>query len=116
MGDINITEHDRGDVRVLEVTGDLDLDAACRLCARVDAARDAGFRRVLVDLTRLEFCDSRGLRALTGAADEVIAGAGRLAVIAPAEGAVARLFTSSGVREFLSVHASLDDGLAALAV
>jgi anti-sigma B factor antagonist len=115
VGEINISEDDRGDVRVLRAAGELDLAAACTLCARVDAARDAGFRRVLVDLTRLEFCDSSGLRALVGAADEVIAGAGRLAVIAPDEGAVARLFTITGAREFLPVHASLDDGLAALA-
>jgi anti-anti-sigma factor len=115
VGVIDITEQDRGDVHVLRAAGELDLAAACDLCTRVDAARDAGFRRVLVDLTQLDFCDSSGLRALIRAADEVTAGAGRLALIAPDEGAVGRLFTISGVREFLPVHASVDDGLAALA-
>src|SRR4051812_46953453 len=50
-------------------------------CARVDAARMAGTRRLLLDLTQLRACDASGLRALIGAAAEVAASAGRVALV-----------------------------------
>jgi anti-anti-sigma factor len=110
-----IDERECDGVHVLSAAGELDLAAAGAFCVRVDAARGAGHRRLVLDLTRLEFCDSSGLRALLGAAEEVVASAGRIAVVAPAEGAVARLFAITGAGEFLPLHASLADALAALA-
>ena len=73
-------ERDVDGVRMLG-TEELDLGAAAELCARVDAARDAGHRRLLVDLGRLELCDSSGLRALIGAANEFRASAGRVVMV-----------------------------------
>jgi anti-sigma B factor antagonist len=101
-------------VQIVGANGELDLAAAAELCARVDSARASGCRRILLDLTELEFCDSSGLRALIGAADEVRASAGRVVVVPPAAGAVARLFALTGADELLPVRSSLADGLAAL--
>jgi drug/metabolite transporter (DMT)-like permease len=60
--------------------GELDLATAPRLAFRIDAARQAGARRLVVDLTAAEFCDSTGLRALVGCRHEVVAGGGRMAL------------------------------------
>ena len=109
-----LSERDADGVRALHVTGELDLGTAVDLCARVDAARDAGHRRLLIDLTSLRFCDSTGLRALIGAVDEVLAAAGRVIVVPPTDGAVARMFALAGAREFLPLRATVDEGLAVL--
>ena len=109
-----IAEHDVAGVRVISACRELDLASAAELCARVDAARHAGRRRLLLDLTRVEFCDSSGLRALIRASEEVRASAGRLVVVPPVAGAVTRLFALTGADELLPLRASVDDGLAAL--
>jgi anti-sigma B factor antagonist len=110
----DIAERDIDGVHILRASGELGLDSAVELCARVDAARDAGRKRLLLDLTNLEFCDSSGLRALIGAAEEVRASAGRLVVVPPADGAVARRFALTGADELLPLTPTTADGLTAL--
>jgi anti-sigma B factor antagonist len=110
----DVTEHDLDGVRIITVSGELDLATAGALCARVQAACRDGRRRLLLDLTGLEFCDSQGLRALIGAAGEVAASAGRLAVVPPAHGPVARLIAITGTGELLALRATVPAGLAAV--
>jgi anti-sigma B factor antagonist len=62
-----VHESDVGEVRLLEVFGELDLATAPKLCSLLDAARIQRVRRLVVDLTGVDFCDSTGLRALMGA-------------------------------------------------
>jgi anti-anti-sigma factor len=111
-----IREHDVDGVRVISMRGELDLATAPRLVVRVDAARRTGSRRVVVDLTTAEFCDSVGLRALIGAHQEVAVSGGRMAVAAREDGAVGRLFGLAGAHELLDVHADADAAVAALAL
>jgi anti-sigma B factor antagonist len=54
---------ERDAVRVRPV-GALDMATAPTLDAEIAQLRDAGFRRILVDLRKLDFMDSSGLRAL----------------------------------------------------
>jgi anti-sigma B factor antagonist len=104
-----IYERDDDGIRVIGARGDLDLGAAAEFCARVDAARTAGTRRLLLDLTQLRACDASGLRALLGAAAEVAASAGRVALVPPDEGPAARLFALTGAAEFLPLHPTVAD-------
>ena len=67
-------------MRVLEVFGELDLATAPRLCVLIDAARTHRVKRLMIDLTGVDFCDSTGLRALMGASTELRVSGGRLAV------------------------------------
>jgi anti-sigma B factor antagonist len=112
---LEIKQHQAHGVTVLAARGELDLATAPRLTALLDATRDNGMRRVLVDLSGVDFCDSTGLRALIGAATEVRAAGGRLAVTAgPDDGAVARLLRVTGASEWLEVHSDEAAGVAAL--
>jgi anti-anti-sigma factor len=113
-GRLEIYERDHDGVRVIRVLGDLDLGAAAEFCARVDAARAGGSTRLLLDLTQLGFCDSRGLRALIGAAAEVVASAGRVALVPPVDGPAARLFALTGAAELLPLHPSMAEAQAVL--
>ena len=98
-----------GPVPVIRVRGDLDLSTAPKLCGTVE--RVAGRRRVLIDLSELEFCDSTGLRALVGAAREVEINGGRAAFAVPAGGTLDRLLDMSGLGEFLRVAPSAEAAL-----
>lgn len=104
-----VDERAEDGVHVIAATGELDLATAPLLCARLDRRRH---RRLLVDLTDVEFCDSTGLRALLGAATEVRANGGRFALACRPGGAVARLLEVVGAREWIVVH---DDAATALA-
>jgi anti-sigma B factor antagonist len=96
-----VHESDVGDVRLLEAFGELDLATAPKLCALLDAARVQRVKRVVIDLTGVDFCDSTGLRALMGASTELRVGGGRLAIAVLPDSAVARLFELTGIRESL---------------
>ena len=111
-----IREHDTdAGVHVIAMRGELDLATAPRLAVRIDAARRNGSRRLLVDLTTAEFCDSSGLRALIGCRHEVSAGGGRMVVAAAEESAVGRMFALAGAHEVLPVYEDTESALAALA-
>jgi anti-sigma B factor antagonist len=115
-GQLEVTEREQDGVRVLGVTGELDLSTAPALCLRLEAARHVAHPNLLVDLSELEFCDSTGLRALILAAQEITACAGTLGVVVPTdEGPVAKMFMISGAVEYLPLFPALADGLAALA-
>ena len=110
-----IREHDEAGVHVIAMRGELDLATAPRLAVRIDNARRAGARRLFVDLTAAEFCDSTGLRALVGCRREVTASGGRFAVAVLEGSAVGRLFSLAGAHELMPVYDSFDEALAALA-
>ena len=109
-----VHESDVEGVRLLEVFGELDLASAPRLCALLDAARTQRVKRVVVDLTGVDFCDSTGLRALMGASTELRHAGGRLAVAVLPDGPVSRLFDVTGIRESLRTFDTQGEALASV--
>ena len=91
---------ERGAARVSPV-GELDLATVPTLDACLTELRDAGFRQLIVDLTRLEFIDSTGLRLLLGYDAEARKDGFSFSLIrGPA--AVQRIFELSGTRGLLT--------------
>jgi len=88
---------------IIDVAGELDLDGAPALCAAIEGGRRALGPDVIVDLSRVRFCDSTGLRALMDAAREVAIAGGRLVAIVPEDGPVRKLVRLTGAEEFLGV-------------
>ncbi len=113
-GRLTIDERDTGPVHTITLGGELDVATAPDLAAAIDMARAHGLRRILVDLTGLEFCDSTGLRALIGAAQELRIARGRLTVVCPADGPVSRLLELTGMRETLNVYRDVAGATASL--
>ncbi len=109
-----VHESDTDGVRLLEVFGELDLASAPKLCALLDAARIQRVKRLVVDLTGVDFCDSTGLRALLGASTELRVGGGRLAVAVLPGSALGRLFELTGIRESLRTFDSQREALTAV--
>jgi anti-sigma B factor antagonist len=102
----------RPGVAVVDVTGELDLDGAPILCAAIESA--ALDEHVVVDLSRVGFCDSTGLKALLDAAREIAARGRRLVVVAPEDGPVRRVIAMTGAEEFLFVTADREPVVSAL--
>ena len=106
-----VHESDREGVRVIEAFGELDIATAPRLCSSIDAARIQRVRRMMIDLTGVDFCDSTGLRALIGASAEMRASGGRLVVACNPRSGVSRLLDVTGSRETLLVFDSAEAAL-----
>jgi anti-sigma B factor antagonist len=110
-GQLRIQETTRDGVPVVVVAGDVDLATAPELCTRLGQLRG---RRFVVDLSRVGFCDSTGLRALLGEAREGRIMSGRCVLVAPAEGQVRRLFELTGMATLLEVVEDVSAGVARL--
>jgi len=108
---LTLVRRDEPGANVLEAGGELDLGSAARLAAAVGAAAQAARPRVVIDLSRLEFCDSTGLRALMGATREVEVRGGRLVLVAPPGSPIERLLELTGVAEFLPAVATREAAL-----
>jgi anti-sigma B factor antagonist len=98
----------------IAVSGDLDLSTASVLCARVEETFRQPAPRVLLDLSRLSFCDSTGLRALLGVVQEARVHGVALRIVVPASSAPTRAFELAGALEFLPWVERRDAGLNAL--
>src|SRR5689334_22378162 len=103
----------RPGLRLVDGSGGLDINTAPGLCSAIPEGQgrmDGVY--VILDLTRVGFCDSNGLKALVGAAREVEIAGGRLIVIIPGEAPVRRLLTLTGAEEFLPVSHDREQVLA----
>jgi anti-sigma B factor antagonist len=109
-----LEEFEDGDVEVVRFEGELDLDTAPALCVRLAAARARRSRAVVLDLSRMTFCDSQGLRALIGEQREMRIAGKRFGIIEPEDEDVQRIFDLAGVREMLQFHAGRAEALAVL--
>ena len=87
----------------LTIRGDVDIDAAPRLTAAVDAALRSGRRHIELDLVPVTFLDSTGLSALLRSRDAATAAGGTLYVIS-ASSTVVRLLEITDLTDLL------DDG------
>jgi anti-sigma B factor antagonist len=104
-------------VRVIAVRGELDLSTAPELEEPLTAAVDGGGALVLIDLSACEFIDSTGIALIVRAWQQLDGGnggaSGRL-VLCSANDQVRRVLDVSGLDQSIPVHASREDGLAAL--
>jgi anti-anti-sigma factor len=91
--------------------GELDHHTADLLREPLEDCLAKGFKRLVIDCARLEFCDSTGLNVLLGARlkSEAAGGGVTLAGMQPV---VARVFEITGADAVFSVHDTLEAALA----
>ena len=106
------TGRPRPDVRLVALAGELDMATAPRV--REQLRRQPPDPPVLVlDLTAVTFLGGAGITVVLEAAQAVPGG---LQVVIAPDGPVRRAFRVTGVDRVLSLHADLDDALAAAAL
>lgn len=102
-------------VRIVAVRGELDLSTAPDLEGPLDAAVAAPGAAVLIDLAECEFIDSTGIALIVRGWQQLAGngGGGRFAICAPNQ-QVRRVLDISGLDHSIPIHASRDEGIAAL--
>jgi anti-sigma B factor antagonist len=102
--------HAPGAVSVVVLGGEMDMSNAAQLTRRVDPQRDGGSQTVIIELSRLEFLDSCGIRELIVLARAVEETGGAFVLAAPTA-IVARVLEITNLGEIMTVVASLADAL-----
>lgn len=93
-------------VTVAELSGDLDLASAPVLREQLLGLLRPGASRLVLDLSRVTFCDASGLAVLVGASHRarVLDGFLRLAAVSPP---AARVLHITGLHRHLSIYPTL---------
>ncbi|WP_416972585.1 STAS domain-containing protein [Streptomyces sp. 4F14] len=109
-GRLLVEVREEGSSAVVTPAGELDHHTAELLREPLDACLAKGFSRLVIDCSRLEFCDSTGLNVLLGARlkAEAAGGGVHLAGMLPV---VARVFEITGAEAVFTVHATVADAL-----
>ncbi|MFE2991823.1 STAS domain-containing protein [Streptomyces sp. NPDC059262] len=106
QGRLLVEVREEGASAVVTPAGELDHHTADLLREPLESCLAAGFSRLVIDCSQLEFCDSTGLNVLLGARlkAEAAGGGVHLAGMLPV---VARVFEITGAEAVFTVHESL---------
>jgi anti-sigma B factor antagonist len=105
--DVEVQHQPDPDGWLVKPSGQLDMQTAPRLAATLERLIDEGVNRIVVDLSRLTFCDSMGLSALIVAHRSCVERGGYLRLAKPSP-FLLNLLTVVGVRDVIGVYESLD--------
>lgn len=108
---MDFTRSKHGERMLLAVSGRMDAITAGEFEAQCDACLAAGDKRLVVDLSALEYISSAGLRSILASAKKLKAQGGELAFCALA-GIVAEVFAVSGFAKLLPVFPTREEALA----
>lgn len=105
--ELKISSRSQDDVVVVTVGGEIDLYTAPQLRDELVGSLDEGTRRLLVDMSRTEFCDSTGISVLLAAMKRAREKGGDLEIVAPRP-AVMKVLEVTGLHEVFTIHSDLD--------
>ena len=110
---LELVTQERDGRLVVEVVGRLDTATAPAFDERRATWMAEGHRRFVLDLSRLEYLSSAGLRSIISTAKQAGSGGGTV-VLAGAQGLVKDVITLSGFDVLLSSFDSVDSALGAV--
>ena len=99
---MEITTRDANDVKVVQMDGELDTGASPDAQKQLDQLREQGVKKMLLDMSKLDFISSAGLRVLLTTAQELKADSGGLRVC-NLNATVKEVFDISGFSTLLMV-------------
>lgn len=103
-----VSEHQRGDVAVVEVVGEVDVATAPALRACLEGRLAAGHDTIVVDLLGVSFLDSTGLGALVGGMKACRERGGDLRLVVT-DPRVMKLFEITGLSDAFSISKSIEE-------
>ncbi|WP_328560888.1 STAS domain-containing protein [Streptomyces coelicoflavus] len=110
-GRLLVEVREEGSSAVVTPAGELDHHTADLLREPLEDCVAKGFNRLVVDCSRLEFCDSTGLNVLLGARLKAEAAGGGVHLVAM-QPVVARVFEITGAEAVFTLHDTLAAALA----
>jgi anti-sigma B factor antagonist len=110
---VSVAADDSTGATVMQVTGEVDVVAAAVLRRQLALHMGSSRPSPVVDLSAVTFLDSTGLGVLLRAARQLRDRGGRTEIVVD-EGRVVGLLRLAAVAQFLHVHRTVTDALAAL--
>src|SRR5262245_42320790 len=107
---MKMTTSSRGDVLVLAVQGSLDVITSPELEKKVQELIDSGERRLVFDLSKLDYISSAGLRAVMLGVKQMTEAGGHIRFCGLSK-QVRQVFDIAGLSFRLALYAALDDAL-----
>ena len=111
--DVSSERRDDG-AGVVTVSGEVDMYTAPQLKQCLLDLVDGGAKKIVVDLSAVTFIDSTALGVLIGGVRRLHGAGGAMALVVTGR-AVLRVLSITGLDRVFSIHATLDEALAALA-
>lgn len=108
---IDIDVIDKGDFKVIQPSGDLDVYTVGSLRDAIGAMIEGDTTKVVVDLDHVPFMDSSGLGALMGGVRRLRESGGDLAIACTREQHL-KLFTITGFGEGVSIAPTVEEAAA----
>ncbi|MFL1376646.1 MULTISPECIES: STAS domain-containing protein [unclassified Nocardiopsis] len=105
--ELKISSRSQDDLAVVTVGGEIDLYTAPRLRDELITALDEGARRLVIDMSSTEFCDSTGISVLLSAMKRSRDKGGDLELVAP-KAAVMKVLQVTGLHEVFVIHPDTD--------
>jgi anti-sigma B factor antagonist len=105
-------ERVRPDGRLLAVRGELDIATVPELRERLDAAVDAGVKRLVLDLSEVAFMDSIAMAAILHTRTR-LGDSGRILVVVPESSYTRLVFEIAGLPRCLELFESRAEAVAA---
>ena len=99
--------------QVFELAGRLDAVSTQQAIAQVSAAIAAGMRHILLDLARVTFLSSSGMRALLLVRKELLAREGGELRLCSLQPQVREVFTLTGFTQLFALHQTREEALRA---
>ncbi|MFH9016294.1 STAS domain-containing protein [Streptomyces sp. NPDC017943] len=109
-GRLLVEVREEGSSAVVTPAGELDHHTADLLREPLEDCLAKGFKRLVIDCARLEFCDSTGLNVLLGARLKAEAAGGGVSLVGM-QPVVARVFEITGADAVFSVHDTIEAAL-----
>ncbi len=110
--ELSVITSQQDDVRVVTVTGEVDVHTAAQLRAALDDEITAGHTRIVLDLNGVGFLDSTGLGVLVGRLKLVRNHSGWLRIVCSND-RVLRVFRITGLDKVFGIHPNVADAVAA---
>jgi anti-sigma B factor antagonist len=110
--ELSLTARTAADYTVVEIRGEIDVYTAPRVRENLLALIATGIRRLLIDLSRVEFLDSTGLGVLVGANRRLQSNGGSLRLICAQE-RLLKIFRISGLDSVFDIYDTVESAAAA---
>src|ERR1700746_1852668 len=110
--DLKLDRHNKDGIEIVDVEGEIDVYTAPRLRELLIDLVNNGHYQLVVNMEKVEFLDSTGLRVLGGGLQRVRAHDGSLDLVCTQE-RILKIFRITGLTKVFGIHASVDEAIAA---
>jgi anti-sigma B factor antagonist len=107
---MEIKTHEMNDIRVVDLIGNLDTSTSPEAESSINQLLDDGTKKMVINLEKIDYLSSSGLRVFLGAAKRMMATGGKVALCNP-NNLVMEILQHSGFDSIIDIKATLDEAV-----